>query len=152
MKTFFNIIIILGYLLFGSMWLKSLYQVTFYNTIVELFNFEMTTSSKVQYLDHPKEDKKVIVKYEYKVESEIYKNEITANKEAFSKKVGIKEFQIVYYNRLMPNVSYLENWKLDTYYNLTFVLFSIFLSLILYFHLRVDKEKWIIRYKKAFGS
>jgi hypothetical protein len=134
------------------MWLKSLYQVTFYNTIVELFNFEMTTSSKVQYLDHPKEYKKVIVKYEYKVESEIYKNEITANKEAFSKKVGIKEFQIVYYNRLMPNVSYLENWKLDTYYNLTFVLFSIFLSLILYFHLRVDKEKWIIRYKKAFGS
>lgn len=152
MKTFLNIIIVLGYILFGSMWLKSMYQVTFYNSIVDIFDFNSTTTTEVNYFDHSNEDEKVIVAYEFKVGTEVYTNEIVANRAAFGEKVGIKEIQQVYYNSLMPIANYLENWKLDNYYKLTFVLFSISLSLVVYVHLKVDRHKWISRYQKALNS
>ena len=152
MKTFLKIIIVLGYILFGTMWLKSLYQVTFYNSIVDIFDFNNTTTSEVNYYDHSNEGKKVIVAYEFKVGSEIYTNEIVANREAFGEKVGMNAIQKVFYNSLIPSVNYLENWKLDNYYRLTFFLFTIFLSLVVYAHLKVDRDKWIGRYKKALNS
>ncbi|WP_158860702.1 hypothetical protein [Lunatibacter salilacus] len=152
MKTFLNIIIVLGYVLFGSMWLKSLYQVIFYNSIFELFEFKEITTTQIQYGDHSNESKKVTIAYEFEVGTEVYRNEIVANKEAFVNKVGMDKLQRVYFNSLIPSVNYLENWKLDTYYKLTFVYFSIFLSLIVFFHLKIDKERWISKYRKSLYS
>ena len=152
MRTFLNIIIIIGYIIFGSMWLKSLYQVTFYNSLFDVFEFKETISSQVHYFDHSKEDRKMVVEYDFELGSDVYVNEVTANREAFKEKVGINESQKIYYNIFLPQVNYLENWKLDTYYNMMFIMFSIFLSLVLYFHLRVDKEKWIGKYKSTLNS
>ena len=152
MKAFLNAIIVIGYILFGSMWLKSLYQVAFYNSIVHIFEFKNTSTTQVRYLDHSNEGEKVIVAYEFKVGTKIYKNDVVANREAFGEKVGMNEIHQVYFNSFVPNANYLENWKLDNYFNFTFVLFSIFLSLVMYAHLKVDKVKWIGRYRKALNS
>ncbi len=63
----------------------------------------------------------------------------------------MNENQKVFYNTVIPSVNHLGNWKLNSYYKLTFVLFSIFLSLVVYAHLKVDRDKWIGRYKKALS-
>mgnify|MGYP001628003287 FL=1 len=138
--------------MFGSMWMKSLYQVTFYNSLFDVFEFKETISSQVHYLDHSMDASKMVVKYEFELDSVVYVNEVTANREAFEQKVGINKSQFIYYNSLLPQANYLKNWKLDTYYNMMFIMFSIFLFLILYFHLRVDKIRWIRRYKGALNS
>ena len=138
--------------MFGSMWMKSLYQVIFYNTLIDVFEFKETISSQVHYLDHPMESRKMVVKYEFELGSVVYINEVTANRKAFEEKVGINETQVIYYNSLLPQANYLKNWKLDTYYNRMFIMFSFFLFLILYFHLRVDKKRWIRRNKGALNS
>jgi hypothetical protein len=150
-KTFLNIIIVVGYILFGTMWLKSLYQVTFYNTFVNIFKFERATTTNVKYLDHSNENDKIIIAYEFEVGIKDFNNRIVANRDIFSEKVGINEIQVIYYNTLVPNINYLENWKLDTFYKLSFVLFSIFLALVVYVHIKVDKGKWIVRYKKTLN-
>lgn len=152
MKPFFNVIIVIGYILFGTMWLKSLNQVVFYNSLIDIFEFKNTTTSTVNYFDHFEEDEKVVIVYEFNVGTEMYKNKITANRESFAEKVGINEIQKVFYNGLMPSVNYLENWKLDNYFNFTFALFSIFISLVVYTHIKVDRDKCISRYKKALNS
>jgi hypothetical protein len=134
------------------MWLKSLYHVTFYNSLFDVFEFKETISSQVEYFDHLKEVRKMIVKYKFELGSEVYVNELTANREAFKEKVGINASQMIYYNSFLPQVNYIENWKLDMHYNMMFIMFSIFLSLILYFHLKVDKEKWIGKYKRTLNT
>ena len=122
------------------MWLKSLYQVAFYNSIFELFEFKDIITTQIHYRDHSEDSIKVIVVYQFEVGTKVYRNEIIANKEAFVKKVGMAKSQQVYFNSLIPSVNYLQNWKLDTYYKLTLVIFSIFLSLIVFFHLKIKKD------------
>ncbi|WP_192350258.1 hypothetical protein [Algoriphagus sp. Y33] len=151
MKIFLNIVIIVGYLLFGSMWLKSLYEVIFYNSIVNIFEFKDTTTSKVYYLDRAKDDRGLLVKYEFKIGQEVYENSVPVNRKTFEEKVGMSGKHIIHYNRMMPNANYLDNWKVDSYYKFMFAFFSLFLLLIIFFHLKVDKRKWINKYKNVLG-
>ena len=147
----FNIVIIIGYLLFGSMWVKSLYQVVFYNSIVNVFEFKETTTSKVYYLDRVKDDRGLLVKYEFRIGPKVYENSVPVNRKTFEEKIGMNGRHIVHYNRIMPNVNYLDKWKVDSYYNFIFAFFSLFLLLIIIFHLKVNKGKWIDRYENVLG-
>ena len=134
------------------MWLKSLYQVTIFNSIINFYEFKRIQATRVDYFDHPKDDNQIIIKYWFDLNLVTYENEIVANKEAFDIKVGINEIQIIYYNTIFPRANYIENWELDQYYILMFIMFSIFLSLIIFFHLKVNKDYWIRKYTRAFNG
>ena len=151
MKVFLNGVILIGYILFGSMWLNSLYHVVFYNSIISVFEFKDIPTSKVYYLDLTNDDRGLLVKYEFKIGQEVYENTVRVNRKTFEQEVGMNEKLIIHYNRMMPNANYIDNWKVDLYYNFMFTFFSFFLFLMIVSHLYVDKRKWIIKYQKALG-
>ncbi|WP_200974469.1 hypothetical protein [Echinicola sp. 20G] len=151
MRKFLKVITILGYLLFGAFWSMTLYNALTTNSIFEIFKFESLKTTEVKYLDVSNSDK-IIVDYSYEIGGNVYSNQIKASKEAFDKKVGIKNELPVKINKSFPSVSYIVNWKLSTYNNLTLFLFSIFLGMIIFFDFGVDKDKWISKYSSALNN
>lgn len=152
MNRVLKYLVVIGYLLFGTMWIKSLYNVTFYNSVLNIFDFKTAITSQLEFLEHPKDSAKMIVTYEFVVNDKSYDNQLTAYKNAFQKKVGISDKLEILYNESYPNANYVRFWKIDSFYIFSFIMFSLFLGLILYFHLFTDKTKWINRYSKALGQ
>ncbi|MGQ1786743.1 MULTISPECIES: hypothetical protein [unclassified Saccharicrinis] len=148
MKIFFNVCILIGYILFGTFWLISSYDIITRNIWFDFFTIDKVKVSKFE--SKLKSESKNIyhVEYLYIVDSIQYKDETTAFKSALSKIEDNSGDIFVYYNKTLPNVSHIEGWEIKDYYKMSFIAFSFFLLLIFYIDKKVDKEKWIRRYSR----
>lgn len=132
------------------MWVRSFYQVTFYNSFFEIFEFKVAKPIKVSYDILNSNKEQYIINYEYQVSGKIYKKTVAGDKHSMENRIGVPIDDItIYYNSLNPHASFIKGWKLDSYYLLTFFIFSFFLILIYVIDRKVDKEEWIVNYRKA---
>lgn len=152
MSIALKVLIVIGYIIFGSIWFLTSGRIVGYNSVMDVFSFEKTKSNELFFLDHSNDTSKFIVKYNFKVKSKSYSNKLTVDKNAFFNKAGKSQVYTIHYNSIFPTFNYIQNWKLDTYYRFTFVLSTIFFLLIIFCHLKLRKDdKWEKRYKRAFN-
>ncbi len=147
MKTYIRVMFVLGYTLATLALGYSFIMLCLYNGIFNFFDFKQQEGRILEVKELKKNS--IMIDYEYKVNNELFHNNIRVFRKLFDEHIQGKNV-VVYYNSKFPQISYINNIKLLAKYYISIAFFTLMLILLILLDRFADKEKWILRYKRLF--
>lgn len=149
MKLFVNIILGIGILFFGGLFISALGLYLAHNEPFEIFTFKETVSSSYEISKSNNEN--INVSFKYSVDGKDYNKNIIIYKNLFYEQVS-RNAKVLYivYNEDFPSVSYIKNLKMVRKYQTGIVFSGLILFFLLLFMFYGKKESWLASYRRFY--
>lgn len=150
MRVFIYVMITIGYIGIGSVYAYTTWRLYVYNEISS-DAFEFANVKGIIKAVEEEENDIVVVAYSYIVSTIHYEDRLRIGK-LIMERAGYRrgDTVTVYYNTSFPSVSYIQHlYTVHRDYSLYFF-FLPFLIIVIWATF-ANKNKWIVRYKRAFG-